>query len=301
VVVEIANHRFAKRRFRDLPHGLHGDDPAWVPRLADHPSRTRPRRDGWFAAGGQVAMLLARRAGEIVPVGRCTAHFLEDDRADGWFGFLDTIDDEEQGPDVVAALLKVAARLLRVEESTTMTGPASYSVSEEAGAMVSGFDAPEVTGRPRTPRWLPAALEAAGLQGVEERSTWRLPAVGVDRVGASPDPALMRLVPAGVRAYADRRLLLSVPEVGSVVAVPDLAGATRAADKAWDLARRARERDWEGCVVLGMEGDPSVLVPAIQAAAGAAGYEWVVAPWAPLGAGPPETVHRLYRMDLTPG
>jgi hypothetical protein len=164
--------------------------------------------------------------------------------------------------------------------------------------MVSGFEAPEVTGRPRTAMWLPAALEAAGLEGVEDRPTWRLPPVGVDRLGASPDPGLLRLVPTGVRAYVDRRLLLSVPDVGSVVAVPDVIGARRDADRAWDLARRARERNWEGCVVLGMDGDPAVLVPAVQAAAGAAGYEWVVAPWAPVGAGEPETVHRLYRMDL---
>ena len=243
-------------------------------------------------------MLLARRAGEVTPIGRCTAHFLEEERADGWFGFLDTIDDEEEGPEVVAALLSLAGRLLRTEEATSMTGPASYSVSEEAGAMVSGFEAPEVSGRPKTPAWLPAALEAAGLEALEDRSTWRLPAVGVDRVGASPDPALLRLVPAAVRAYADRRLLLSVPEVGTVIAVPDVVGARREADRAWDLARRARERNWEGCVVIGIDGDPSVLVPAVQAAARAAGYDWVIAPWAPSGAGEPETVHRLYRTDL---
>ncbi|MEO5680502.1 MAG: hypothetical protein ABIS47_12630, partial [Acidimicrobiales bacterium] len=91
VVVEVVTHRFARRRFRDLPRALHPDRP---PRLADDPSRLRPRRDPWFAAGGVAASLLARVAGDPVPVGRATAHHLTGTE-DGWFGFLDTVDDEE--------------------------------------------------------------------------------------------------------------------------------------------------------------------------------------------------------------
>jgi hypothetical protein len=41
--------------------------------------------------------------------------------------------------------------------------------------------------------------------------------------------------------------------------------------------------------------DPSVAVPRVQAAAGAAGYRWVIAPWSPEPDAPPETVHRVVR------
>jgi hypothetical protein len=44
------------------------------------------------------------------------------------------------------------------------------------------------------------------------------------------------------------------------------------------------------------DGTPEVEVPALVAAAGRAGYSWVVAPWSPDAGARPETVHRRYRL-----
>ena len=291
VTVEQASHRFARRRFRDLPTALHPDRP---PRLADDPSRLKARRDPWFAAGGRAALLLARLAGDPAPIGRCTAHHLEGS-PDGWFGFLDTVDDPEQGRAAVVALVGWAARLLKDEGCTTLTGPASYTAEQEAG--VQEGDAGEVTGRPRTPPWLGPALADAGLAPGEARPTWRLPAVA-GPVELPAAPGLVERIPRRLRKWADPRLLLADPSRGRVVALPDIAGPWHDAGGPLALAGRAARREWSTAVVIELDGDPAVLVPALLAAAGAAGYTSVVTPWAPSDARPPETVHRLYTRSL---
>jgi hypothetical protein len=297
IAVEVANHRFARRRLRDLPHGLHGHDPRWVPRLADDPSRLDPRRDPWFDdEPGQAAFLLARVAGTSVPVGRCSAHHVEGS-VDGFFGLLDTVDDPEVGTAAVAALIRWAKRLLREQGCTSMTGPASYRLDQDAGVQVAG-DVDEVTGRPRTPPWLPDALEAAGLSPARDIPSWRLPAAAGPTLPSAPK--LAKRLPKRIRAYADPRLLLASPDVGRVLAVPDLVGPTRAAASKWELAQIASRRAWQTAVIVELDGPPEVLVPAVLSAALAAGYASVVSPWAPDLSLAPEAVHRLYRCDLDP-
>lgn len=291
VTVEVANHRFARRRFRDLPTALHPDRP---PRLADDPSRFNARRDPWFAAGGRMAPLLARMAGAPAPIGRCTAHHLEGG-TDGWFGFLDTVEEEEEGRAAVVALVGWAARLLQEEGCRSLTGPASYTPSQEAG--VQEGDADEVTGRPRTPAWLGPALVEAGLEPGEARPTWRLPAAA-GPVELQSAPGLAERIPRRLRKWSDPRLLLADPAAGRVVALPDIAGPWRAAGGPLPLAARAARRQWSTAVVVELDGDPAVLVPALVAAAGSAGYTDVVSPWAPADAELPEAVHRLYSRSL---
>ncbi len=294
VVVELATHRFARRRFRDLPRALH---PGRPPRLSDDPDRFRTRRDPWFDGGGRAASLLARLAGDPVPVGRCTAHHLEGSEQ-GWFGFLDTVDDEERGAAAVAALVRWAARLLAEEGCTSLTGPASYRPDQEAG--VQEGDADEVTGRPRTPAWLGPALRSAGLAPGEGRPTWRVAVADVASGAMGEAPHLAKGLPRTIRPWADPRLLLAEPGGGRIVAVPDVAGPWRDAGGPLGLAARVSKRRWDTAVVLELEGDPAVVVPALAARAASAGYRDLVTPWAPAGAGKPEALHRLYSKRLEP-
>ena len=298
VVVELATHRFARRRFRDLPRALH---PGRPPRLTDDPDRFGARRDPWFESGGRAALLLARVAGDPVPVGRCTAHHLTG-AAEGWFGFLDTVDDEERGAAAAAALVRWAGRLLKEEGCTSITGPASYRPDQEAG--VQEGEAEEVTGRPRTPAWLAPALVGAGLAPGEGRPTWRLAVAelagltggGQAAMGAAPD--LGRRLPRSLRPWADPRLLLAAPGAGQILAMPDVAAPWRTAGGPLGLAGRAAKRRWDTAVVLEVRGDASTLVPGLAGAAARAGYTWVVTAWTPDAAAPPEVIHRLYSRTL---
>src|SRR6202011_2006741 len=86
-------------------------------------------------------------------------------------------------------------------------------------------------------------------------------------------------VPGEMKPYADPELLLAGADgEGAVVAVPDIAGAMASrrddghslARGAWSMARRARKRTWEGCVVIALDGAEEVLIPRLCAAAGQA-------------------------------
>jgi hypothetical protein len=79
-----------------------------------------------------------------------------------------------------------------------------------------------------------------------------------------------------------------------IAAVPDL---TPARNSAMALARRAKRRDWEGCTIVEVDGDPAWLVPQLQGVAFASGYRWVVSPWSPEAAAP-ETVHARFTIAL---
>jgi hypothetical protein len=284
--VEEISGRVAFRRFVELPHMLLRGERCWSPPVATwERARLDPARNPYFDEGDGAYFLL-RRLGR--PAGRITAHLAADGDEAGWFGFYDVIDDDR----AAAALLDAAAAWLTERGCTSMTGPASFTTGDEAGVQVAGFDEPGTTGRPWHPPWYADGLAAAGLRAVpgSARLTWRLPADGTETLA----PSDLVATPLLVGPYADRRLLLGAPGA-AIAAVPDL---TVANGSAWQLARRAKRGEWEGCTVVRCDGDPAQLVPALQAAAGAAGYRWVVAPWSPDPGADPETEHALFTRPL---
>jgi hypothetical protein len=282
VTVEEVSGRAAFKRFFEFPYLQFLAEPRWSPPLVSH-ERARLDPHHRFFDEGDGEYFLARSGG--TPAGRVTAHIGAKADEQGWFGFFETVDD----PAVTAALMDAASSWLTERGCTSMTGPASFTVADDPGVLVEGFDTPGTTGRPWHPPWYAEHLEAAGLHRVDERRTWRLPALPVDGAGdagASEAPSRAnhaRKDSTIAGRLADPRLLLD-----SVVAVPDL---TPARNSAVALARRAKRGDWEGCTIISVSGDPAVQVPRLQSAAAAAGYEWVVAPWSPDPDAPPETVH----------
>lgn len=283
VSVEEVTSATARRRFIELPQALHGDDPHFVPLLlAWERYRLDPHRNPFFEQG-EAVLLLARRRGR--PVGRVTAHRAGRGR-DGCFGFWWADDD----PAVASALVESAGAWLRTQGCTSMAGPWSFTSQDEAGVQVVGHEAQGTLGRPWHPPHLARLLEDLGFETVEDRPTWRLPAGG-------PGPELPAAAgrPGHAGPYADRRLVLegiaAVPDVSELLRAPRLRSALA-------LARHARDARWTTCTIVRCDGDPSAMVPALQAEAGRAGYRWVVAPWTPLPDTPPEAVHRVYRLAL---
>lgn len=281
VSVEEVTGRAPFRHFVELPYMLHREEPRWSPPLIAHErSRLDPARNPFFEQG-DGAYFLARTMGRVS--GRITAHLASAGDEAGWFGFFDVIDDAATARELVAS----AIEWLRDRGCTTITGPASFTLDDEAGVLVEGHDVAGTTGRPWHPPWYADHLRAAGLRDVAtgERRTWRLAAAA----GPSGAVPARRAAPALAGPYADERLLLDV-DGGTIDAVPDLTPARVAA---LAMAKLARRRAWTGCTVVSWDGEPSRLVPALVHAAAAAGYEWVVTPWSPDPDAPPETVHRL--------
>lgn len=285
ITVEEVSGRAAFKRFFEFAYVQFRDEPRWTPPLVSY-ERKRVDPHNPFFDRGDGEYFLARRGGTAA--GRITAHVAAKNDEQGWFGFYDAVED----PAVAAALLDQAATWLREHGCTSMTGPASLTLEDDPGLLVEGFDVAGTTGRPWHPPWYAAHLETAGFTRADERRTWRLPpsergviAPAVAGVGA---PSLESGAMAG--RFADPRIALP-----GIVAVPDL---TPARNSAIALARRAKRKQWAGCTIVAIDGDPAALVPQLQSAAAEAGYEWIVSPWSPDPAAAPETVHARFRSSL---
>jgi len=99
------------------------------------------RRSNPFFQHAEACLWLALRNGR--PVGRVSAQIdqaalKQHGDATGHFGFLEAEDDAE----VFAALLGTAERWLAARGMTQVRGPFSFSINDESGLLVEGFDRP---------------------------------------------------------------------------------------------------------------------------------------------------------------
>ena len=78
----------------------------------------------------------------------------------GFFGFFESIDDQA----VADALFDAAAGAwCRERGHDVLRGPASFSVNDECGLLVDGFDTPPTLMMPHNPRYYIPLLERAGF------------------------------------------------------------------------------------------------------------------------------------------
>jgi GNAT superfamily N-acetyltransferase len=127
------------REFIELPYRLHASSPQWVPPLRiERRLFLDPKQNAYFAHG-LAQLFLARRDGRVV--GRISAQIdLAFNRHQGnrWgnFGFLELEDD----PEVMAALTEAAAGWLRARGCDRMVGPMDFSINDESGVLIEGFE-----------------------------------------------------------------------------------------------------------------------------------------------------------------
>lgn len=77
----------------------------------------------------------------------------------GFFGFFELIDDAG----VARALLDEAAAWVRARGLTVLRGPMSFSVNDECGLLIEGFETPNTLMMPHNPRYYLPLLESAGF------------------------------------------------------------------------------------------------------------------------------------------
>lgn len=139
-VVEAAGKR-DKQAFLRVPHLVFANDPNWVAPLdLERTEHLDPRKNPYFQHA-DVALFVAYE--DDRPIGRISAQL---DRlrlehhpdANGQFGFLDAVDD----PLVFAALLAKAEGWLRDRGMKKAHGPFNFSINDEMGLLVSGFETP---------------------------------------------------------------------------------------------------------------------------------------------------------------
>jgi GNAT superfamily N-acetyltransferase len=160
------------REFIDLPYRLHHGTP-WIPPVRVERWAYLNRRVNAFFKHGRAAYFLATRGGRVV--GRITAQV--DDAFNefhhsrwGMFGFLEFEDD----PGILAALLDAAERWLRDEGCDRMVGPMDFTMNDESGVLVEGFELEPIIKQPWHPPYYQQRCEEAGLEKAMDLLSWYL-------------------------------------------------------------------------------------------------------------------------------
>ena len=151
-----------RKVFIRLPNALYRDDPNYVAPLEfELGARLNPTKNPGLKDSPHQ-LWVAYRDG--VPVGRISAivnraHLDRYKDRTGHFGFLEC----EDNPETFARLLEIAGDWLRGHGMQKIAGPFSFSVNEECGLLVDGFDMPPYIMMPHGQRFYAERLEALGF------------------------------------------------------------------------------------------------------------------------------------------
>lgn len=159
------------RQFLNVVDYIYREDPNYI-RPLDMMVKDQLGKKNPFFQHGEGTTFTAHRNGFCV--GRCTAQLdrLHLDRYKddvGFFGFFDTVDDQE----VADALLGAARTWLRSRGMKHIRGPLSLCINEEAGCLIDGFDTPPMFLMPHHRPYQGKLIENAGLPKVKDLFAWR--------------------------------------------------------------------------------------------------------------------------------
>jgi GNAT superfamily N-acetyltransferase len=172
VTIRTARGPAALKRFVGLPFRLHAGTP-WIPPLKVERYAFLNRRLHPYFKHGEAEYFLAWRDGRVV--GRATAqvdHAFNQFHQSRWgmFGFLEF----EEDPEVLAALLDSAAGWLRERGCDRMVGPMDFSMNDESGVLIEGFEIEPMIRQPWHPPYYQRLCEAAGLEKAMDLFSWEL-------------------------------------------------------------------------------------------------------------------------------
>jgi hypothetical protein len=180
-----------RKRFIELPYRLHANERHWIPPLRiERRAFLSPRLNAYFKHA-DAELFLAERDGRVV--GRVSAqidHAFNDfhDNRWGMFGFLELEEDGE----LLEALLAAAAGWLAERGRDRMLGPMDFTMNDESGVLIEGFDRDPMIRQPWHPPYYKRLCEQAGLTKSVDLLMWELHIS--DR--ASVNPALLELAEA---------------------------------------------------------------------------------------------------------
>src|SRR4029434_5135132 len=82
----------------------------------------------------------------------------------GFFGFFECEYDEG----AIRALFAAATEWVRARGFDTLRGPASFSVNDECGLLVDGYDTPPTLMMPHNPPWYTRGIGDGGVEKATE-------------------------------------------------------------------------------------------------------------------------------------
>jgi GNAT superfamily N-acetyltransferase len=176
VDVRAVSSRRDLREFIELPFRLHSTSQQWVPPLRLERRMFHSRRmNAYFKHAGAQEFLARTTTPPIRVVGRISAQV---DRAyddqhgpgTGMFGFLEL----EDAPEVAAALLDAARAWLAERGRDHMIGPMDYTMNDECGVLIEGFEREPMLKQPWHPPYYQRRCEEAGLEKAVDLLMWEL-------------------------------------------------------------------------------------------------------------------------------
>ena len=171
--VRRVNSKRDLRAFIELPFRLYRDEPNWVAPLRFERRQFLDRGRNPFFEHGRAEYYLGVRDGRVI--GRITAQFDDafnryHDNRWGMFGWLEFEDD----PEVVPALLKAASAWLRQHGRDHMIGPMDFTMNDESGVLIEGFDREPFVKQPWHPPYYARRLEEVGMAKAMDLFMWEL-------------------------------------------------------------------------------------------------------------------------------
>jgi hypothetical protein len=158
--------------FLNVVDDIYRGDPNYVrPLDMELKDRLHPKKNPFFDHG-EGAIFCAYRNGQCV--GRLTAqidhvHLERFKDGTGFFGFFDTIDDEEAARELLAR----AESWLRGKGMKHARGPLSLNINEELGCLVDGFETPPYLMMPHHRPYQAGLIEKAGYQKLKDVFAWK--------------------------------------------------------------------------------------------------------------------------------
>jgi GNAT superfamily N-acetyltransferase len=166
-IVSKVSTRRDLRDFVSLPYNIMAKDVFWVPPLRyDVMRRLNPKRNPFFQHAN-VELLIGRQ--DKTPVARA-AVFVDRNyervhgEKDLQFGWFDCINCQETISSLANAMFDAAYR----HGKSRIVGPYTFSINEEAGLLVEGFEIRPSIMTPYNPPWYPDLLEGAGFRKVQD-------------------------------------------------------------------------------------------------------------------------------------
>ncbi len=140
-IIEPVNSQDGLLKFVKFPFTLYRNDPIWVPPFIKERLDFFDTKKNPFFEHAKHQLFLAHRGGELVgTIGAVVDenHNLAHREQTGAFGFFECIDDQS----VASMLLDTASEWVRKQGMDMIRGPFNFSVNQECGLLVDGFDEP---------------------------------------------------------------------------------------------------------------------------------------------------------------
>jgi hypothetical protein len=170
-VVPVRDRR-QREQFLRLPLALYAEDPNWISNLLMLQRDTLSEKKNPFFEHGEAQLFLAVREGE--PVGRISAqidrhHNEFHQERTGFFGFFECVDE----PEVARALFGAAGEWLRQRGMDRARGPLNFSINEELGLLVEGFEHPPQIATTHALPYYGGLVESAGYAKATDLYAYR--------------------------------------------------------------------------------------------------------------------------------